>query len=307
MKKFISIFLVLSLLLSVTACGDDTVSLDVGGGNAVGKDNKNDADYEDGSFIENGDENNASKNTFPKDDGVFKVGVITYSTGDVFATEDFGEDAIIRYNDVTAAVEALKNGKVDAVISDYEIAKTSVAENKGFKILETAYSIEEYAICFPKKSTLNTEIEAVLKELIADGSVKRIVDKYININGCSEDIVGVPVSNTSASERNLIVGTSADFQPYEYIDGDYYYGIDIEIAKLLADKLGYNLIIVNNTFESVVPAVAAYKYDMGIAALVDTDERREAVDFSIPYLTNTQVVIVPENSSIKDIDDIKLY
>ncbi|MBR5473749.1 MAG: transporter substrate-binding domain-containing protein, partial [Clostridia bacterium] len=75
------------------------------------------------------------------EDGI-KIGVQTTTTGDIYASGDFGEDAVIRYDNGALAVEALKNGKVDCVIIDNEPAKSFVAANSGLKILETEYAVE---------------------------------------------------------------------------------------------------------------------------------------------------------------------
>ena len=109
-----------------------------------------------------------------------KIGVQTSTTGDIYATDDFGEEAITRYDNGAVAVQALLAGKVDCVIIDNEPAKSYVAANAGLKILETEYAVEDYAICFNKEDTeLQEKVDAALKELIADGSVQRVVDKYI--------------------------------------------------------------------------------------------------------------------------------
>ncbi|MBE6748543.1 MAG: transporter substrate-binding domain-containing protein [Ruminococcaceae bacterium] len=109
-----------------------------------------------------------------------KIGVQTSTTGDIYATDDFGEEAITRYDNGAVAVQALIAGKVDCVIIDNEPAKSYVAANEGLKILETEYAVEDYAICFNKADTeLQEKVDSALKELIADGSVKTVVDKYI--------------------------------------------------------------------------------------------------------------------------------
>ena len=109
-----------------------------------------------------------------------KIGVQTSTTGDIYATDDFGEDAITRYDNGAVAVQALIAGKVDCVIIDNEPAKSYVAANEGLKILETEYAVEDYAICFNKADTeLQEKVDGALKELIADGSVKNVIDKYI--------------------------------------------------------------------------------------------------------------------------------
>lgn len=116
-------------------------------------------------------------------DGNYKVGVQTSTTADIYATgdiEDAGLGTVERYNKGADAVAALKAGKIDCVIIDNEPAKAFVKANEGLKILETEYAVEDYAICFAKDNTeLQEKVNAALKELIEDGTVKSIVDKYI--------------------------------------------------------------------------------------------------------------------------------
>ena len=109
-----------------------------------------------------------------------KIGVQTTTTGDIYASGDFGEDAVTRYDNGAVAVEALKAGKVDVVIIDNEPAKAFVAENEGLVILDTEYAVEEYAIAIAKENTeLQEKVNAALEELIEDGSVAKVVNKYI--------------------------------------------------------------------------------------------------------------------------------
>lgn len=235
-----------------------------------------------------------------------KIGVQTNTTGDLYSSWDFGDDAVVRYDNGAVAVEALKNGKVDCVIIDNEPAKSYVAANEGLKILETEYAVEDYAICFQKGNTeLKNAVNGALKELIADGSVKAIVDKYINNTGAA--LVGVPVTAVDTDKPNLVMATNAEFPPYEYIDGDMYYGIDVEVAKIIADKLGYDLVIENVAFDSIIPGVQAGKYSMGMAGMTVTEDRIKEVDFSDSYATGVQAVIVSENSKIQAIEDFDPY
>ena len=110
----------------------------------------------------------------------YKIAVQQDTTGDIYSTEDFGEDRVVRYKTGNEAVMALSSGKITAVIIDNEPAKAYVAANEGLKILETTYADEDYAICVSKENDeLKEAIDNALKELIADGSLQKIVDKYI--------------------------------------------------------------------------------------------------------------------------------
>ena len=114
------------------------------------------------------------------------IGVQDGTTGYIYCSDTvenggFGEDHVTSYPNGAMAIEALKGGKVDAVVIDNEPAKAFVAANEGLKILETEYIVENYAIGISKDNpALRDAVDGALKELIADGTVKSIVDKYIN-------------------------------------------------------------------------------------------------------------------------------
>jgi polar amino acid transport system substrate-binding protein len=109
-----------------------------------------------------------------------QIGVQTNTTGDIYTTDDYGDDAIQRYNKGADAVAALSQGMIDAVVIDLEPAKSFVAANEGLKILDTEYATEEYAIAFAKGNTdLYEKVNTALQELIDDGTVQTIIDKYI--------------------------------------------------------------------------------------------------------------------------------
>lgn len=118
-----------------------------------------------------------------------KIGVQQGTTGDIYASDTvakwgFGEDHVIKYKNGPDAVAALLQGKVEAVIIDNAPAEAYVAANAGLKILEAAYAEEDYAICVKKGNTeLLNKINTALDELIADGTVAAIIEKYIPSDG----------------------------------------------------------------------------------------------------------------------------
>lgn len=115
-----------------------------------------------------------------KEGATWKIGVQDATTGDIYCTDDFGEERVSKFPVGADAVEALKTGKVDCVIIDNEPAKAYVAANEGLKILESQYAVEDYAIAVALNNTeLLDKINGALKELIADGTVAAIIAKYI--------------------------------------------------------------------------------------------------------------------------------
>ena len=105
-------------------------------------------------------------------------------------------------------------------------------------------------------------------------------------------------------KKVLTLATSADFPPYEYIEGDSFAGIDIEIAQAIAEKIGCELDIQNVEFGSIIAGVQTGKYDIGMSGITVTDERKTQVNFTDTYSTGVQVVLVKEGSDIKSPDDI---
>ena len=156
------------------------------------------------------------------------------------------------------------------------------------KILDTEYAVEDYAIALKKEDTqLLADVDAALKALIEDGTVQKIVDKYIS--GVENDLV---FQQDVEGKEEIKMGTNAAFPPYEYIEGGKIIGIDAEVAAAIADKLGKKLVIEDMEFDAIIAAIQADKVDFGMAGMTVTEDRKEQVNFSTSYATGVQVVIV---------------
>ena len=109
-----------------------------------------------------------------------KIGVQLATTGDIYAKDDFGEENVEEYNKGADAVMALTSGKIDAVIIDNQPAKSFVETTDGLQILDTDYVQEDYAAAIQKGNTdLLNAVNGALKELKEDGTIQKILDKYI--------------------------------------------------------------------------------------------------------------------------------
>ena len=110
-----------------------------------------------------------------------KVGVQTGTTGDIYCTDDLGEECVQRFESGVVATQALVNGQIDAVVIDNEPAKAYVAANEGLKIVETAYAVEDYAAAINKGNTeLMDKVNGALKELKDEGKLDEIIKTYIH-------------------------------------------------------------------------------------------------------------------------------
>ncbi len=241
-----------------------------------------------------------------------KIGVQLGTIGDIYASDYEGDEAgttVERYNKITDAMQALKQGKVDAVIVDEQPAIANTEKENNLKILDEPFTLEEYAICIAKDNEeLLENVNEALDELIADGIVDQITANYIG-----DDTKGtcpyVTPEGTTYENGTLVVATNAAFQPYEYYDGGKIVGIDIELITAVADKLGMKVEIEDMEFDSIINAVSSHKADVGIAGMTKTEERLKSINFSNSYVTTKQVIVVRDQSEasvgISFIDNIK--
>jgi polar amino acid transport system substrate-binding protein len=168
------------------------------------------------------------------------------------------------------------------------------------KILDTEYTLEDYAIAVAKEDTaLLDEINAALAAITADGTTQKIIDKYIS--GKDHDLT---FQANAEGKPELVMATNAFFPPYEYYENDQIVGIDAEMAAAIADQMGRKLTIVDTEFGSIIAGIQTGKYDMGMAGMTVTEERLESVNFSDSYATGVQVVIIKEDSAIQTVDDL---
>jgi polar amino acid transport system substrate-binding protein len=221
------------------------------------------------------------------------IGVQLGTTGDIYATDVEGA-TVEQYTKGADAVQALKQNKIDCVIIDKEPAKKFVEANEGLKILEEDFVTEEYAICIAKdKAELKDKINTALAEIKAEGTLDSIVANYIGDDTKGKSPYKSP-ENVDRSNGTLKMVTNAEFEPYEYMENEKIIGIDVDLAQAICDKLGMTLEIENIGFDAIINAVQSGKADVGVAGLTITEDRLESIDFTEPYTTATQVIIVNE-------------
>ena len=237
----------------------------------------------------------AAENTvFSVDDLPGKtIGVQLGTTGDIYASDYEAEGSTIeRYNKGNDAVQALKQGKIDCVIIDSQPAQAFVEKNPELTILEEEFAVEEYAMCISKENTeLKDAINAALAELKSEGTLDAIISNYIGDDTKGKNPYVSP-EGVDRSNGKLVMATNAAFEPYEYYEGEQIVGIDADMAQAICDKLGYELVIEDMEFDSIINAVQSGKADIGVAGMTVTEDRLKSIDFTDSYTTATQVIIV---------------
>lgn len=170
---------------------------------------------------------------------------------------------------------------------------------KTAKVIDVDLTSEEYAFGVDKtQPELLEQVNTFINKIKEDGTLDEICDKYF---GGGEP---TPVESAALDESKdqLVVATNAAFEPFEYMQGDSYVGIDMEIAALLADELGKELVIQNMDFDAVCLSVGQQKCDIAMAGLTVSEERKEYVTFSDTYYQASQRLIVPSDNT--DFDDM---
>ena len=157
------------------------------------------------------------------------------------------------------------------------------------KVIEIELTDEDYAFGVDKdQPELLEQVNDFIKEIMDNGTFEEICNKYFG------DGTPSPVQSATldTSKDQLVVATNAAFEPFEYKDGDSYLGIDMEIAYLLAQKLGKELVIQHMDFDAVCLSVGQHTCDIAMAGLTINETRKQYVTFSDPYYKASQKIIV---------------
>ena len=232
------------------------------------------------------------------DDVVSKVGVQKGTTSKMYADILKGIE-VVSYDTFALAAKDMNSGNVDYVIVDKTTGEALCREIEGLKVNPIALSSENYGIAIDKAQVeLKNKINSILANKADE--IQAIKDKYMN--GDEDAYVGVAsaTKDNSKAAQQLVVATNAEFAPWEYKEGNLYYGIDMEIAKLIADELELELVIDDMAFNMVVGAVGNHGVDIAMSGITITAERAEVVNFSTPYYTESIVVVCKADDTTFD-------
>lgn len=183
--------------------------------------------------------------------------------------------------------------------------KSGSSTAKTAKVIDIDLTNEEYAFGVDKdQPELLEKVNAFIKEIKDNGKFDEICSHYFG----DGEPVGVESAAYDASKDQLVIATNAAFEPFEYMIGDKYAGIDMEIAGALAEYLGVELVVQNMDFDAVCLSVGQHKCDVAMAGLTVKPDREEYVTFSDSYYSASQQLIVTsddtEFDSCKTADDV---
>ncbi len=232
-----------------------------------------------------------------------KVGVQSGTTGEGWAKENLEPNGVevVPYDDILLAFSALQAGDVDGVINDLPISQDIVKdETRGLEIVEEITTDETYGFAFSKDdAVLRDSVNWALAEVIKDGTYDEVYETWFGAKPMSYPEPESGITAKPAGEMGLItsgkivVGSDTAFPPFENVEGGETVGFDVDLMKAIGEKLGVTVEFKSYKFDALITGVqAGSEFDLVASAMTITDERKQSVDFSDPYINSNQSLAV---------------
>ena len=220
-----------------------------------------------------------------------KVGVMTASYQATIVDEFFPEAMVIEYNTCADMFYALTQKKIDISMIDASSYTCALWEGLQLSRLDEVAETSEYGIIFPKgqQQELRSQVNAFLAEIKGNGTYDELHEKWFSNTEPTEFLDPATLTGTNGTLRVI---TNNELKPFGYIKNGRLVGYDVDILTLFAQAYGYRLDITEVPFQSLLAGVSSRAYQMGIAGLTITEERKEAVDFSDIYHNEDVIYVI---------------
>lgn len=219
-----------------------------------------------------------------------KIGIYTGSEYDILLKEKLKESIPAYYNSYSDQIAALKSGKIDGFLTDEPLAKEIINKNDDLKILDEKLTEDSYAFAInPSKKELKKEIDEQLLKMKDSGKLKEFEDKWMGNDDDKKVLEKYDYDNSKGIVKFATVSGSA---PFSYMKNNQIVGYDIEIISYICKELGYELEVIEMSFEGIIPALKTGKVDMAGCSIIVTEERKKSVLFSEPDYTGGIVIVV---------------
>jgi polar amino acid transport system substrate-binding protein len=221
-----------------------------------------------------------------------EIAVPTGTVADRLVLAQYPTAKIVYFNTVLDAALAVKAHKVDAAAYDEPIMRNIVAKNPGLKVLPDPITTDDYGFAARLGDTaLKAAVDAVVADMRSNGDYDAMVARWLPKTGEPAAMPQIPAADGPV----LRFGTAAVTEPFSFVDGSQQIvGLDIEIARRVAQRLGRRIEIVNMDFGAMIPALIAGKVDLIGACITITPERATKVLFSAPYYRGGMSALVAD-------------
>ena len=228
------------------------------------------------------------------------LGVVTGSLYGGYSKEQFPNAGIREFNTFADVLVALTQGKVDGIMLDKPNFNSVARTNKSLSCITVpAYSVD-IGFGFQKTDSgyaLQAQMNEFLAKLTAEGKIGELIDKWY---GETEPEVTIPLEELASGTETLNVAIDTTRKPFVYMYEGSPAGFEIEVLYLFCKEYGYNVNISDLSFASGLAGLASERYDLVCGGLYMTDERRESVNFSEPYMSAEVVMAKYERSGVEN-------
>ena len=220
------------------------------------------------------------------------IGVITGTLFETFVNEHYPEAEMEFFNSLPDMVQALKAGKIDTFLLGKDSAEPLMSEVSGITCLPEPVGTFDAGIVFPKTpeaDKVRAQMDEYITRIKADGTLDSILEFWKSDKGRSSV---VDMSGLTGENGTLRCATASDEVPSSFIVDGRFAGSDPDIVVRFCREYGYDVELITTEFSGVLPGLVAGIYDIAANEVVITEERKESVNFSVPYIQGPVVMIV---------------
>ena len=226
-----------------------------------------------------------------------RIGAATGTTFDAIVLKALPDAEIVYINSAADLIAALEAGKIDGFAVDEPAARQFCRENPRLTVIDEYMDTFEFGFVLPRTAegeALLEELDAWLVSLKADGALEQLIEKW---TAGPEEEKAIPDYDAFPAPKGILtLATEGDYVPMTYYRGSKIVGAEIDLAARFCEANGYGLEISVMNFDGILPAVQSGKADFTAAGISITDERRESVNFSVPYYAGGTVMVVLKDS-----------
>ncbi len=224
-----------------------------------------------------------------------RIGCLLGSTTSLFLESEYPDAEMLQYNNMADTLEALNSKKIDYFAGAERFLRLYTQKFDGLKLLDITFIPADLGFAVQKgNDKLRTEINQKLAEYKENGKLDEIVSHW---EDCNHYVIEeVPVNTTG---ETLVVGTTGEMEPHNFISDGKLVGIDVEIIGNILYDLGYQVRYEIMAFGATIPALTAGKIDIIASDLSITEERKKSVDFTDPYVIQNQTFMVRDTASLE--------
>ena len=229
-----------------------------------------------------------------------RIGVQTGTTFDEIVRNALPDAKISYFNSYPDMAAALEANKIDGFPGDEPVLRMMAAENGRLTVLDDYMDSFDFGFVLPKTGEggkLLAEIDAWLKEIGESGELNEVVSRWTE--GPEADKTLPDYKRFPAPNGTLTLATEGGYAPMNYFRGGEVVGFEIDLAARFCEAKGYGLAVAPMNFDGILPAVQTGKADFAAAGITVTEERRESVNFSIPYYTGGTAIAVLKDGAGK--------